>query len=96
MGGKGGETIGYHYLFDILFGLCRGPINDLRTIMVADKIAWEGPLCDGDCQAIDKPDLFGGEKKEGGIQGPFRLFFGGPDQELPGACSANCGSACCH
>lgn len=85
------QTIGYHYMFDILFGLCRGPINDLREIMVADKTAWEGPLCDGDVQAIKKPDLFGGEKKEGGIQGPFRLLLGAPDQVLPGVGSANCG-----
>ena len=93
MGGKSGsQTIGYHYLFSILFGFGRGPINELRTIMVADRIAWEGPLCDGDCQAINKPELFGGEDKEGGIQGPFRLFFGRYDQVLPGACTANCGS----
>lgn len=93
MGGSKKQTIGYHYMFDILFGLCRGPINDFRTIMVADKIAWEGPLCNGDVQAIQKPNLFGGEKKEGGVQGPFRVFFGAEDQVLPGSGSANCGSS---
>ena len=60
--------------------------------MVADKIAWEGPLSDDSVQAIKKPDLFGGEKKEGGIQGPFRVFFGDDAQVLPGAGSADCGS----
>jgi hypothetical protein len=85
------QTIGFHYLFDILFGLGRGPINNLRTIKVGDKIAWEGPLCDGDCTPITSPELFGGEKKEGGIQGPFRLFFGADDQVLPGECSVDCG-----
>jgi hypothetical protein len=74
MGGKGGQTIGYHYYFSILFGIGR-QVNELRTIMVADKIAWEGTVLRGDVQAIKKPDLFGGEKKEGGIQGPFRIFF---------------------
>lgn len=92
MGSKGGQTIGFHYLFDILFGLGRGPFNDLRTIKVGDKIAWEGPLCDSDVHAIDSPNLFGGEKKEGGIQGPFRIFWGDKDQVLPGAGSADCGS----
>lgn len=91
MGGKK-QTIGYHYMFDILFGLSRGPINELRTIMVADKVAWQGPLCSGDVQGIRKPELFGGEKKEGGIQGPFRIFFGDENQVLPGAGSAYCGS----
>jgi hypothetical protein len=93
MGGKSSQTIGYHYLFSLLMGIGRGPLNELRTIMVADKIAWEGPLCSGDVQAIKKPDLFSGEKGEGGIQGPFRVFFGAPGQVLPGAGSANCGSS---
>jgi hypothetical protein len=92
MGGKSGQTIGYHYLFSILFGIGRGPINDLREIRVGDKTAWEGPLCDGDCQAIQKPKLFNGTEGEGGIQGPFRLFMGHHTQVLPGACTANCGT----
>lgn len=93
MGKGSGQTIGYHYLFSILFGFGRGPVNELRTIMVADKIAWEGPLCAGDVQSIRKPDLFGGEKSEGGIQGPFRLFFGAADQVLPGSGLAYCGDS---
>jgi len=90
--GKGGQTIGYHYMMDLLFGLARGPINQLRAIMVGDKIAWEADACGGDVQAISKPDLFGGKKKEGGIQGPFRLLLGAKDQVLPGSGSANSGA----
>lgn len=85
MGGKGGQTIGYHYIFSVLFGLGRGPVNCLTHIKVADKIAWEGSAGDNSVQKINKPELFGGEKKEGGIQGLFRNFMGKPDQVLPGA-----------
>lgn len=86
MGGKSKkQTIGFHYYFSILFGLSRGPFNELVEIKVGDKTAWGGHLCDIDPRAIESPELFGGEKKEGGIQGPFRLFFGNPDQVLPGA-----------
>lgn len=92
MGGKSSQTIGFHYLFSILFGLGRSAINDLREIRVGDKTAWTGPLCDTAVQAIKSPNLFNGEKGEGGIQGPFRLFFGKQDQVLPGAGSADCGS----
>jgi hypothetical protein len=94
-GGKGGgsQTIGYHYLFDILFGLGRGPINQLVEIKVADKTAWSGAAMDNTVFGISKPSLFGGEKKEGGIQGPFRLFMGRHDQVLPGSGSANCGKS---
>jgi hypothetical protein len=91
-GGKGGsQTIGYHYIFDILFGLGRGPVNELAEIMVADKKAWIGSAIDNTPFGISKPSLFGGEKKEGGIQGPARLFMGDEDQILPGSGSAYCG-----
>lgn len=90
--GKSSQTIGYHYLFSLLFGIGRGPINDLREIRVGDKTAWTGPLCDGDVQSIRAPNLFNGTKGEGGIQGPFRLFMGRYDQVLPGAGSADCGT----
>lgn len=93
-GGKGGsQTIGYHYLFDILFGLGRGPINEFVQINVADKIAWSGSVDDNTAFGISKPNLFGGEKKEGGIQGPACLFMGAEDQILPGAQTANCGKS---
>lgn len=78
------QTIGYHYLFSILFGIGRGPIDELRAIKVGDKIAWEGHHCEG-MGVINKPQLFGGKKKEGGIQGLFRLLQGEADQVIPGA-----------
>lgn len=92
--GKGkSQTIGFHYLFSILFGLSRGPINELRAIKVGDKIAWEGHLCNGTPSSVNSPSLFGGEEKEGGIQGPFRLQLGAADQVLPGATSVNVGGS---
>lgn len=81
--GAPSQTIGYHYLFSILFGIGRGPIDELRAIKVGDKIAWEGHHCEG-LGIINKPELFGGEKKEGGIQGLFRLQQGDADQVIPG------------
>lgn len=92
MSGKGGQTIGYHYLFSALFGIGRGPLDELVTIKVADKIAWDGHMCDSSPGIINKPDLFGGEKKEGGIQGIFRMFMGDADQVLPGEITADIAS----
>lgn len=84
--GKGkSQTIGYHYLFDILFGLGRGPLDEVCQIKVGDKPAWIGSVTESGSDSINAPDLFGGEKKEGGIQGPFRVFMGEADQVLPGA-----------
>lgn len=83
--GQPSQTIGFHYLFSVLFGIGRGPIDELRAIKVGDEEAWNGHCCTPDAQAINKPDLFGGEKKEGGVQGLFRLNQGAADQVLPGA-----------
>lgn len=83
--GKGGQTIGYKYYMSLLSGLCRGPIDELRMIKAGDEIAWDSHACDATLQYINKPDLFGGDKKEGGIQGPFAVFMGDDDQVLPGA-----------
>lgn len=40
---------------------------------------------------IDAPGLFGGEKKEGGIQGPMQVLMGGPTQVAPPGLSAMLG-----
>lgn len=83
MSSKGGGTQGYRYYMSLLMGLCRGPLNELVQIKVGDKIAWTGNKCGGP-EYIDKPALFGGDDKEGGIQGPFDVFMGAPTQILPG------------
>lgn len=93
MGGKSGQTIGYHYLFSLLFGLARGPLNEIRAIKAGDKVALDGSICGEGPWAINKPELFGGEKKEGGLQGPFDVFWGGADQVLPGGQIVNVNAA---
>lgn len=86
--GKGGGTIGYHYLMTLFGNLCRGPVNELVQIDVGDEMAWKGSVTDATPTAINSPDLFGGEKREGGIQGAFRLLQGADDQVLPAASTA--------
>lgn len=93
MSGKGGQTVGYHYLFTIIAGLGRGPVDVLRQIEVNEKIAWDSHACDDSPQVINEPELFGGEGKEGGIQGGFRLLQGAQDQVLPGDQSVSVGSS---
>ena len=82
MGGRS-QTIGYRYFMSLLSGLCRGPINELVEIEAGDEKAWGVGATDSTPQRINAPNLFGGEKKEGGINGPFQVFMGEPDQVLP-------------
>lgn len=79
--GKGGKvTIGFWYQMGILFGLCSGPIDALRKINGAGRLAWSGNVTTSDTIYINAPNLYGGEKKEGGIQGYCDVAMGEADQ----------------
>ena len=71
---------GYFYSFGIHMGVGRGPVDEMVEIKVGDKIAWSGSQTDSGTIRIDKPDLFGGNKSEGGIVGDLQVMMGKPDQ----------------
>ena len=77
-GGKGGgsQTTGYRYYFGIHMGLGRGPVDEIVQIKVGDKTAWQGFIRENADVAIDQYNLFGGEGKEGGIQGSLQVMMG--------------------
>jgi len=74
------QITGYRYEMAFHMGICHAPINELNQINVGDLTAWIGSLQTTDFATIDQPDLFGGDTKEGGIVGTFKLFLGLPDQ----------------
>lgn len=87
--GKGSksQTIGYKYFMSLLMGFGRGPMSEIVQINVGGKVAWYGPIVNGIDSGIGlirNSELFGGDKKEGGILGPFRVLWGDPAQTLPG------------
>ncbi|AGG89940.1 phage tail protein [Rhodanobacter denitrificans] len=83
--GKGGAvTIGYWYQMGLLFGLCRGPVDALRKITAGGRVAWSGNLTASSTFAINALELFGGEKREGGVQGTADLMMGEATQ-MPNA-----------
>lgn len=85
MGGSKKQTIGYKYYFSLHMGLGRGPVNEIAEIRVGDIPAYQTPIDisnTGQLIQINKPELFGGEKKEGGIQGPMYVYNGSRTQEL--------------
>lgn len=95
MGGGKKQTIGYKYYFSLHMGLGRGPINEIAEIRVGDIPAYNVPInltSSGQLVTINKPDLFGGEKKEGGIQGPMYCYNGAEDQVLQGALGSSLGT----
>lgn len=81
MGGKSKKsTIGHKYFMGLHMALGRGPWDEITEIRVGDKTAWQGSITGNTETYINKPDLFGGEEKEGGIQGDLAVLMGGPAQ----------------
>jgi hypothetical protein len=65
--------------------LCHGPVNSINKIYVGERpltfvpVAYNG-INSIVTRVIDNNYLFGGEKKEGGIEGPIDIMFGAADQ----------------
>ncbi|MHA7915460.1 hypothetical protein [Alloalcanivorax xenomutans] len=89
MGGSSKRrTVGYRYYFDILMGLSRGSstdqaVDEVVEVRVGDRTAWKGSVTESTTIQIDKPELFGGESGEGGVQGPLHIMMGEPTQVAP-------------
>lgn len=87
MGGSGGNA-GYEYYFGIHAGIARGECDELCGIRIGEKLAWQGRMTASGDGMIDAPALFGGNEKEGGIVGPFKLMMGEPTQTMPAELAA--------
>lgn len=85
-GGGGSKTqiVGYKYFMSIVMGICRGPVNEIVEARSGDRTVLGGPAetpISGTSNVyVNKPDLFGGDRKEGGIQGDLSMYFGWADQ----------------
>ena len=79
MGKGGSQTVGFKYYLGSHLVVCQSPIDDVLAIKFQDKIAWEGVASDTAIN-INKPNLFGGEGKEGGVSGTVDVALGGSTQ----------------
>jgi len=75
------QTIGYEYYMGMHMALCHGPIDTANKVFVDGRLAWSGGSTGGTI-TIDAPELFGGEKKEGGISGTVDFEFGESTQAV--------------
>lgn len=82
MGGKSKKsvTVGYRYYLGLHFGICHGPVDSLERIDVAERTVYSSPVSGNSQIYIDAPNVFGGESREGGIQGAADVMFGGIGQ----------------
>lgn len=73
------QTVGYKYYLGIHMILCHGPVDKIVRIRVDEKDAWLGTRKEGRI-SIRKSDLFGGDSREGGIEGELDFEPGAPTQ----------------
>ena len=69
-------TVGYKYYLGLHFGLCQGPVDALLRVIIGDRDAWTGEQTSTGALSINKPDLFGGKKREGGVVGDLSVLMG--------------------
>ncbi len=80
--GSGGDsctTTGFRYFAGLHLVFCHG-LDVLLGVRVGDKWAWNGSVTANSAISIDKPELFGGEGREGGVRGTVDACFGLPSQ----------------
>lgn len=81
MGGKSKKvTIGYKYYAGLHAAVCYGPVDSVNEIDFGKRNAWTGSQTTNGTISIDKPELFGGERHEGGIVGDVDVLLGDPSQ----------------
>lgn len=81
-GGKGGKstTVGYWYGLGMHMVLCHGPVDAVTEIQVGEKTAWTGDVTGNTRLTISNRNLFGGEEREGGVDGTLEVMIGGATQ----------------
>jgi hypothetical protein len=86
------QTVGYRYYMGLHLVWCLGPIDAVRKIVAGDRLAWTGNQAGSGQIQIDAPELFGGDEKEGGLQGAVDVMMGEPAQGVNAYLAAKLGA----
>lgn len=89
MGSSKKQTLGYWYRMGLHFGLCHGPVDAFTELRGGDRTAWAGKVESSGRITVNAPELWGGEKKEGGISGELDVMMGEPSQPVNDYLAAN-------
>lgn len=79
-GGSSSSVVGYKYFMGLHMQAVLGDVDEIQEIIAGERTAWSGSVTSNARIYIDKPDLFGGKRKEGGIQGYVDIEFGRESQ----------------
>jgi hypothetical protein len=79
------------YHLGLHVGVCHGPVDAVKRILVGEKEIYNGNITANDTLSIDLPELFGGAQKEGGLSGSIDLMLGGPTQQITSSLASRLG-----
>lgn len=74
------QTTGYHFRVAYHHGIGRGSFDAFLEYRCGDQTAWSGALTASGTISVNAPNLFGGEKEQGGVVGDLDVMFGEADQ----------------
>lgn len=84
MGGGGGKKGGgqkvHLYLAGVQTVCCYGPVDAVTELRFGQRTGWAGRITGTQSIFINQPNLFGGNKQEGGVVGQVDIEFGDPTQ----------------
>lgn len=78
MGSKNDVKV-YDYRYALDYALCHGPIDSLNYVWINEKRVFCGSVQERRDLCIDMQDLFGGDTKEGGVDGVIECYMGTDD-----------------
>jgi len=92
-GSSSSKTHVAKYFISIHYGICAGPVDSINKMIIDDKtVDWGGFIVNTNSSTvINNTELFGGVKKQGGLQGIFDFMLGGPTQQLTVEAAAKLG-----
>ncbi len=68
MGSSSSSTVvGYKYYMGVQLALTHGPVDSVLELIAGERSAWKGDVTSSSTIRINAPELFGGEKREGGL-----------------------------
>jgi hypothetical protein len=95
-GGKGGGSssyvVGHRYYAGLHLAICHGPVDAVTRIIVGERTAWSGSVTSSQTLYVNAPELFGGDSREGGVQGYVEIKMGGAAETVSGYLQQKLGS----
>lgn len=86
------QIAGWRYFLGMHMVMCNGPVDEIQAISFGDREAWSGSKVDSGDIYIDKPNLFGGKQREGGVVGTVHVAMGESSQGQNGYLVSQLGS----